>query len=465
MGNRKSVLITAAVLSIGVFWLPPVVLAETQGTNQAIKLDGKQARRTAWRALHLGKPQVTLRIASALAQQTPDDFELIFLQAQALHALGHNTASATAARHAYRSAQNKEERFDAAHMVAKAHFAKGANTRAQFWLRRATQIAPNERAGQMTKRDFQFIQQHKPLATRAFFNAFPTSNINNGSVNSDIEGTDFSTPPSARPHSGTGFTAGFETTYSRRVSERTQLRFGVFALGTAYKLSTKAKAIGSGKTGADFAFATVETRFGLTHLPAEFAQQGWGRLKLDAALGYSLYGGDPLSVHYRLDATKDYHFSRSLVGDFGVGVSVQNRLDSANASSKSGQIEIGLTRKISNTQRLRFGLTVQQSNSDSNLVQYSSLGAELRYSLPAVGWDVRPTVKFAYQRKDFPNLSIGGIQRQDDQISASLSLFFPKASYYGFAPNLNLSANHNKSSVSIFSTRDLRISLGFNSTF
>ncbi|MBV1865862.1 MAG: hypothetical protein KUG74_15715, partial [Rhodobacteraceae bacterium] len=164
-------------------------MAETQGTDQAIKLDGKQARRAAWRALHLGKPQVTLRIASALAQQTPDDFELIFLQAQALHALGHNTAAATAARHAYRSALNKGERFDAAHMVAKAHFAKGANTRAQFWLRRATQIAPNERAGQMTKRDFQFIRQNKPLATRAFFNAFPTSNINNGSVNRDIEGS------------------------------------------------------------------------------------------------------------------------------------------------------------------------------------------------------------------------------------------------------------------------------------
>jgi len=457
--------IFASILVTSFLACPLTVLAEPQGTAQIVTLDGIQARAAAWHALQLGKPAITLKIAGALARKIPRDFELIFLQSQALLALGHNTAAASAAKDAFNNAKTKNQRFDAAHMVAKAHFANKSNTRAQFWLRRAAHIAPDARAKQLSQRDFQFIRRNNPLSTRVFINSFPTSNINNGSANTKVGGTLLTTAPSALPHSGTGLTAGFETTYTKRLSKRSALRLGVFALGTTFQLSSEAKALGSGKKGSDFAFATVEARIGLTMLPKEFNQVGWGRLNLDAAIGHSWYGGDPLSVHYRLEAKKDYHFSPRLVGDFGVRLSVQNRLDNPIASSRSGQIEIGMTRLMANQQRLRIGVTALRSNSDSNLVQYTAIGAEMRYSLPTLTWDIRPTMTLGYEHKSFPKSSNPAVSRKDDKLSASLSLFFPNLSYYGFAPNLNLSANRNKSTDNIRNTRDLRLSVGFNSTF
>jgi len=320
--------------------------------KQAIKLDAVQARAAAWRALQLGQPALALKIAATLAKNTTGDFELIFLQAQALLALGQHGAAVSAAKDAFQNANTQGENFDAAHLVAKGYFAKGRKTQAQFWLRRATQLAPDRRAASLSKRDFQFIRRTNPFSTRGFFSLFPTSNINNGSLTSAVwDGSKFlNTKPSDRPHSGTGLTLGLETTYRKALNKRTELRFGVFTLGTVYRLSSEAKALGSGKTAADFAFGTVEARFGLSRLSAK---KSGGRFTFDAALGHSWYGGNPLSVHYRLDFSKEARINARLSGKIGIGFNAQDRFDNANASSKSGKLSFELTQRLGKGQQLR----------------------------------------------------------------------------------------------------------------
>lgn len=436
------------------------------GVAQAKTLNNTQARTAAWQALQAGKPALTLRIAKALRAKPAVDFELVFLQALALHDLGHETAATQAGNHAYRLAKTDGQRFDAAHLVAKAHFAAGRKGRAQFWLRRATQNAPDARAKSLTIRDFRFIRQNKPFSSRFFLSIFPSNNINNGSLNDTVmvNGLPFKVPASGLPHSGTGLTAGFETSYSKQVDHRTRLKFGVFALGTTYRLSAAARALGSGKTGADFAFATLEARFTLTR-QAQSNNTARKAFTLNAALGHSWYGGNPLSVHFRADMVQDFRLNSHFGADIGIGFNIQNRLDDPRASSKAVNLDLGISRRLPRGQRLRFGLTLHREPSQSSLVNNTALGANLRYTLPEMAWDIRPTLQLDYKHTDYRHSFIGGVQRKDAKLSAKLSLFFPKASYYGFAPTLNLGLSRNNSTSSINTTHDARVSFGFNSTF
>ncbi len=442
------------------------LLIGLSGAVQAKTLTSTQARAAAWQALQAGKPALTLRIAKALRAKPVVDFELVFLQALALHDLGHNAAAAQAGNHAYRLAKTDGARFDAAHLVAKAHFARGRKGRAQFWLRRATQNAPNAQAKSLTIRDFRFVRQHKPLSSRFFLSIFPSNNINNGSLNDTVmvNGLPFRVPASGLPHSGTGLTAGFETSYRKQVNNRTQLKFGVFGLGTTYRLSATAKALGSGKTGADFAFATLEARFALIREPAN-KNTARGRFTLNAALGHSWYGGNPLSVHFRADGVQEFRLNRRFGADIGLGFNIQNRLDDPRASSKAVDLKFGISRALPHGQNLRFGLNLHREPSQSNLVHNSAVGASLRYTLPQMAWDIRPTLQLDYKHTDYQHSFIGGVQRKDAKLSARVSLFFPKVSYYGFAPTLNLGLSRNNSTSSIHTTHDARVSFGFNSTF
>lgn len=445
------------VLGLGL-WLPLAAMA------QPLTLSNQQARTAAWRALLQDRPAITLQIVRALRQGPTRDFELVFLHALALHDLGHETAATQAGKHAYRLAKTDAERFDAAHLVAKAHFAKGSQARAQFWLRRAAQVAPDSHAKELSVRDFRFIRQIKPWSTRAFFSLFPSSNINNGSSNRDIvvNGITYTTPASGLPLSGTGLTLGFETTYQKQLSPRSKLRLGLFAMGTGYRLSGEARALNTGKTGADFAFATIEARLGLTRAAKTPAK---GAVRLNAALGHSWYGGNPLSVQFRVDAVQEFPLSARSFADLGVGIDLQNRLDDPNASSRAASLGFGLNHARQSGQRLRFGIDLRRTLSNSNLVENTAVGASLRYTLSPMRWDIRPTLTLKYGITDYTKSNIGGVQRTDIKTGASLSLFFPKISYYGFAPTLDMGLSKNRSTANIYSTHDVRISFGFNSTF
>lgn len=460
--NNKSMAPSRKITGI----LAGLLLIGLSGFAQAKTLSSTEARAAAWQALQAGKPALTLRITKALRAKPTVDFELVFLQALALHDLGHETAATQAGKHAYRLASTDGQRFDAAHLVAKAHFASGAKGRAQFWLRRATQNAPNARAESLTIRDFRFIRQNKPVSSRFFLSIFPSNNINNGSLNDTVmvNGLPFMVPASGLPHSGTGLTAGFETSYSKQVNNHTRLKFGVFGLGTTYRLSAAAKALGSGKTGADFAFATLEARVALIRHPAH-KNTLRGPFTLKAAIGHSWYGGNPLSVHFRANGVQEFHLKNGFGTDVGLGFNIQNRLDDPRASSKAVDLDLGISHNLPQGQSLRFGINLHREPSQSNLVNNTAMAANLRYTLPQMAWDIRPTLQLDYKHTDYQHSFIGGAQRKDAKLSAKVSLFFPKVSYYGFAPTLDLGLSRNNSTSSIHTTHDARVSFGFNSTF
>lgn len=443
-----------------------LALVASLGLADPLTLSPEQARRVAWVALAKKRPHITLQIAQALARKHPDDFELVLLTAEAERALGRTAAAEAAARRAWALADTPGRRFDAAHLVAKTLHAGGKTLRAQFWLRRAEHIAPNARARALAIRDYRFIRATSPLQTRLSFAILPTSNINNGSTADTIvvNGIPFQVPASGQPHAGTGFALGVETTWRRQIAPRTFLRLGAAARGTTYRLSKSARALGSGLRGSDFATAALEVSAGVTLAPAR-RDGALGTTHFDLTLGRSWYGGNPLANYARLDAAQDFRLSQSWRLRGEASLERQWRLDDARASADVRGIGASAMHTLSDGSAIRFGASLRDTSSQSAIVRSRRIGAQASWHMAPFGGYVQPTLSFDLSRTSYDRFVIGGTTREDTRAIARLDLFFPRASYYGFAPTLTLSAARNRSNVSIYDTRDARLSLGIRSTF
>lgn len=434
---------------------------------QTTRLSPEEARVAAWRALQAGQPQITLNLANALVKRSPDAYEPTFLRAEALRFLKRNEEAARAARMAYRKAKISAHKFDAAHSAAKSHFAKGTKGQAQLWLRRAQHHAPNDYAKQVAVQDFRFVRRANPLKTTIDFGIFPTSNINNGSTNDEITilGLPFRVPATGQPHSGTGVRFGLHTVYSKAVSEKRVLRFGLKGSTTQYKLSSSAKALGSGLTGSDFAYTSAEVQTGMTFLRPEFKGGGWGTTRIDAALGRSWYGGSSLSNFGRVSVGQDYGINPSRLLRTKFGVEQQNRLDDDTASATIASFDLTMINALKTGGRMSYGVSVVNSSSDNNVVETDVMRAHVTYTTKPWKMGVIPTFSLSAEQTEYPKLFIGGVNRKDRRTSASASFFFTSIGYFGFSPTVTVAATENKSSVSIYSTKNLSMNFGIRSSF
>ncbi|MEM9851194.1 MAG: hypothetical protein AAF761_04265, partial [Pseudomonadota bacterium] len=361
MRGRIRRALAAAVLVLGT--------CASLGAADPARLSPEEARRAAWAALQGGRPHVALQIAEALRPGAPDDFELIFLSAEAQRVMGNAEGALVTAREAWRAAQDPGHKFDAAHLVAKAHYAGGRPGRAQFWLRRAAQLAPDDTARQVAARDFRHVRDTSPWTVRLAFGAFPTSNINNGSTADTIEinGLQFDVPVTGQPHSGTGFHGAVDVGYRTALGDGRMLRLGLRLKGTTYRLSSDAKALGSGLRGRDFASAAAEFRAGLSFAPAS-TEGPWGARHLDALVGRSWYGGNPLANYARVSARQDLRLGADTVGSVGLSLERQWRLDDGRASADVAALSFGLRQRLDTGGRLDARLTLRNTQSASALV-------------------------------------------------------------------------------------------------
>jgi Surface lipoprotein assembly modifier len=429
-------------------------------------LTSQQARVAAWKALGLGKPGLARQIAQALAQRDPKDIEIHILLSEAERALGRPDQAANHARTGFALASTNRQRFDTANLVARALFAKGAGVRAQFWLRRAANYAPDARAKQMVIRDFRFIADSKPTTTRLSFGAFPTSNINGGTNSDEVPDYLGLTGRPTRPHSGVGVSATLDVRYRLPPAPRRELTFGVRTFGVTYMLSPQAKALNSGKTGTDFSFAGVEISAELLLRPKNPTSGGFGTRTFDLALGQNWYGGDPLSTYQRLTFEQQVRLSDRLQAGFELLSERQQRLDDAKQSATVLGASTRLTRRLDSGDSIRYRLGARQTLSDSDAVANFTTTAGVDYFWNRPDSRVRTSLSLDYRDTRYAGLvPLFNTRRHGRRTSLFLSMFFTQMDYFGFAPTLTLGLIRNQSSISIYDTTEGRVSFGFNSTF
>ncbi|MDG1868800.1 MAG: hypothetical protein P8J00_13885 [Yoonia sp.] len=101
--------------------------------------------------------------------------------------------------------------------IAIAHTRLENFTRAQLWLRRAAQYAPDDATKAVVAKDFRTVRERNPWSSSLRFGIFPRSNINNGSTAEIyyLPGLDFplTLQPSSRALSRFEISGGFSSQY------------------------------------------------------------------------------------------------------------------------------------------------------------------------------------------------------------------------------------------------------------
>lgn len=437
--------------------------AAVAASEEPIVLKPAGMRAAVMVALDQGNDPAALRLSEALLERDPDEVFALLARARALRNMGRYEDSLADARRAWTLAETDGDRFSAAMVRAQALSSMGQRTMAQIWLRRAGQHAPDERAKAMVARDYAHVRAHNPWATQLTFGITPSSNVNNGS-SSDIVvigGLPFVLAPSARALSGVELRFGASTRYRMKPSETLSLYVGAEIDTRHYRLSSDAKDEAPGVDGSDFAWAAAEVSFGGYWSPSPEA----GPLGFELTLGKSFYGGDPLADYARAELAKSYAIAPRTVLRLTGSVEQQWRADSStnDATVTSGQAAI--TRRLGNGDLLSFSVGLRDTVSDGASVAHDAQLAHIGYRLGRPVAGARVGFSMAYESRDYDDSLFGGAPRADDRLEFGVTAFLPDYDYYGFAPEIGLTAERVQSNISLYDSEEIGLTLGFRSAF
>ncbi|WP_194094208.1 tetratricopeptide repeat protein [Marivivens aquimaris] len=444
----NNAIIVAAFLALAA----PVAAAEQT-------LSPLEARDLAARALANGYPQDTVLLTEGLLVRDPGDISAHLLRAEAASAMGEFAVSLDHASTAFGLSENDEVKFQAARLIALAHARLDHPTRAQFWLRRARALAPENKVEQLAE-DYRFVRQRNPLSLKLDLAISPSSNVNNGSSESTIAipGMPFDAPLSADAQALSGTVAsarvslGYRLEADRTSATTAKLTFG----GTAVALSDEAQSAAPSKSGSDYAHRQVSGS--LIHN----WRMGEVDYALDGTLGYSTYGGDPFTSFQSVSLTRGWRMGENVVSaklgrDWTTYLS-----DDVEAATWSLHTAL---RHPTDMGRLTVWAEVKDtvSASASRSVDAQSVGLAFDLSEPVAGMDIAFSYRHDWRAYGANFLAPDG--RDDNRDTLTVSAGLPALDLYGFHPVLNLQASRNNSNVALHETEELSVGVGIESSF
>ncbi|MCG6904433.1 MAG: hypothetical protein LJE68_17320, partial [Rhodobacter sp.] len=260
-----------------------------------IELTPDEAYLAAVYNMQQGREALSYSLADALLQRNPGDFRTLVLKSQAALSTNRLPEAVAAGQLAWRAASDGSEKYTAAMVTAQALNAEGKKTRAQLWLRRATDVAPDAGARALATRDFRFVRAQNPWLTQLSFNISPTDNVNNGSIRDSVRAwvygvpIDFVLSGAAQALEGVEYSTGIATRYRFAQGGHHAHDLVMQFNHRTYSLTADAKAQAPGVSGSDFAF----TQAALAYVYQRRPEHGLGPYSLNVTAGQTWYGGDP----------------------------------------------------------------------------------------------------------------------------------------------------------------------------
>lgn len=425
-----------------------------------------EMRREAAQALGARHPAKALALADALLSRDPKDVDALLLRARASRDLGRNALALDSARAAWLQADTERRKYAAALVMAQALASNERRSMAQFWLRRAAQLAPSDVQRAATIRDFNYVRQRNPLSVQLNFAVAPSSNINNGSTKDSTQILLGAIPievpitGAARALSGTEAAGTIAASYRLRETRHSQTNLLVDLGHRAYRLSPSARAAAPGVTGADFAFS--ELTAGIEHWMTPEGHNAPVRLKL--GLGRNWYGGAPYMNHLSAEAVKMMPVSSRHMLSLGVSANVNEVIGTAVSARQLG-LSLGSAQRLATGSKLSLGLGATFSDSNVPARDFTEIFLQGRLALakPIAGVSLEIGADMRHRTHAVSRYSATGLDKTT--LGADLTLLFPKFDYYGFMPTMTLRATATESNVGLFETRALGLGFGVRSAF
>ncbi|THD84633.1 DUF560 domain-containing protein [Aliigemmobacter aestuarii] len=445
-------------------WALALCAGVTAGAADAeTRLSPEEMRVAAQILLDTGEPGRTLELVDALLSRDPGDVQALILKSQALRDLERTDEAQAAARSAWRLAGEDRLRFGSAMVMAQALASDERRTAAQLWLRRAAEVAPDPGARAEAEEAFTYVRSRNPWVFDFHFSASPSSNVNNGSRRNSFwfYGFPVDLSGAARALSGYEATAGVTATYRLLPGEysTTELRFS--AMQKSVWLSSEAKRIAPGATGSDFAYSAIEA--GIRH-QIDPVQSPFG-IGLGATFGHNWYGGEDLSDYLQLQAEFDRSIGRRDAVQLAFAAERNWRRDSTLQSSDEAKADFGWVRQLANRDRLQAEIGLARTWSRSVEMAHDAQSLRLGWTKAEPVQGIRLSAGVEFERRDYDRSRYAPGGRQDDRLSANLSMTFEQVDYMGFVPTLQVTAGETRSNVGLFDARDFGLSLGFESAF
>lgn len=439
----------------------------------------QQARAALAEALTTGQTTTAWHLARGLIAAHPQDFAAHLALSEAEAGLGRPDAAVQAARRASQLARGPEQRFKAAlarAQAAEAAGGPGSEIAAQFWTRRAWELAPHDAWRQVAAGEFARLRNAARLQVQLGFSLAPSSNVNNGSRESLIElpgwgGLLWQLAPQNRALAGWWAEANVTGRYRLRDSatSATFLRFAAarrevrLSSGSVRLLEDwRAQQILAGNTPP----AMPNYDHGMVELGLQHQwRAGQSLLTAGVGIGHSWYGGRDLGDQLRLDlgAERGLDAATSVFG--GLLLERHWRKPGQGQDNDVLALQGGISRQLASGDRFRLAVTGRDSRSDNVDQRHQALGLRLGWEKaePVAGVRIEASLGAETRRHDASMLAPNG--RRDLRLDGSVSLRFDKMDYMGFVPVLNLNASKVNSNVALHRGRDIGITMGFRSQF
>lgn len=460
---------------------------------QEAELTPDQVRGLALQLAQNGEVAEAAGLAEALIARDPKDLGALILLAEIAAAIGNFPQSAAYAARAYRATEGGEQSYYTARLAARAHAEQQQDTRAQFWLRRARQYAPNETESNAVAEDFRFLRTRNPLSFQLRFGVTPSSNINNGSVSDTTEifvfGQTFVSPldNEARALSGLEFSGSANLSYRIAESENFLTTAHLDFSGRTYALSATSRDgleedfadrcasfgtttgncapnVPAVQTGSDFSDASLS--FGLSH--ARRFAPGMSPVTLRADVGQTWYGGEAFTRFSSFSLSQPVPISERSAFNIAIGYTLTQYLDDPRnadgSNAKSDQlttVNASWSHLLPSEDLVRLTLGWRDSQSVSTNRDYTSVSVGGSYSLntPVAGINFGLGLNYEERTYDIAALA-GGNPRYDYITSARVTAQFGQIEYYGFQPVVSVDASRALSNIDLYD-RD-SVSLGFD---
>ena len=435
-------------------------------TDSTHRLNAEQMRRLAALRMARGDAPMTVALSRALLERDPDDLSALLLLARGERALGRYDTAIDAATRAWDAAATPEERYAAAMVRAQALSSAGHRTRAQLWLRRATEEAPDARTRARAIRDFKYVRLRNPWSTQLRFAVTPTDNVNNGSAEDTftIDGLpfEFILSGSAKALSGVELSFGADTRYRLAETPRRATDLLLRVSHSTYVLSDDAQDAAPEAEGRDFATSSLSAglsrRIMFGDKKNELVLTGW--------VGQNWYGGDPYGHFLRAGA----RFSHNLDprNRLTTGLTLEARRGDDAPEADVGLLSLSWDHAWTGGQLSVYGVATR-SVSDSVTADYRDLrlGARLAPDMDwleaALGAD--PAFTLEARTRDFDASPYTFDGRRDEELMAGVEVVFRDVDYYGFNPVMTLESSVTSSNVSLNESDRTGLGLSIRSAF
>lgn len=441
-----------------------------------VRLTLPEARGTAVRFLEAGRPDVALVLAEGVLLGAPGDHIALMLKSRALRDMGRTDEAASAARAAWQGAANDRERYFAAMVMAQARASGGQRIPAQFWLRRAANLAPEEPLRKAAIADFRHVRSTTPAKLRFDLSVTPSDNLNDAPRSEVLRWGPF-THDLSRPLSGVKLQFGADYTYRIALGQNARINLGGVYMGRRVRLSDEARALDPLARNRDFSVDVFGAILGyekrapdsrwivrarLTQL--RMLQNGYEDKLVGATVQRQKL--QDISDVTRLDLSYGRALFAGLTGTVKLGYEVETRHDDVPRDAVTREAGIDVEKSLA-AGTLRLGLSARDVESDSIIVAREQTRVELGYhhAKPIMG--MIPSLTLSYEKTLFDTAwaPLWQDRREDAEWGVSADVTLPALGVYGFAPEIGVSFRDRRSNYVPYETRGTNLRLGLKSVF